>query len=224
MAKTEYDQVVLSKESLMEQFHQNRSTGASAVAIGAAVVAVALLALGMMNRDALWICVLLSGSCVVGCVFALWVKQREEEENRASLEAIRDGQMFFVKNRVTDKDSGDASSADSPAASVQYRLYFHKTAKEGRRCIAVDRQEYLCASEGDKYYLLYLGGRLMRVFPCYKYRFGEDLKTYLMKDPEVIGSPELSEYEQYRKLERQTGVLAKKQWLKTHKSLPEPDT
>ena len=100
MAKTEYDQVVLSKESLMEQFHQNRSTGASAVAIGAAVVAVALLALGMMNRDALWICVLLSGSCVVGCVFALWVKQREEEENRASLEAIRDGQMFFVKNRV----------------------------------------------------------------------------------------------------------------------------
>jgi hypothetical protein len=30
--------------------------------------------------------------------------------------------------------------------------------------------------------------------------------------------------EQYRKLERQVGALAKKQWLQNHKSIPDPDS
>ena len=224
MANTEYKQLLLSRETLMEEFRQEHSSDAAGVAVGAIVVAAVFLALGLMNRESLGICLLISVCCVAGCVFALWVKQRKTEENAFCLEAIRDGEMYLVKNRVTGKESWDSSSADSPAASVKYQLLFHKTAKEGRRCIEVDRQEYLCASEGDKYYLLYLNGKPARVFPCRKYFLDSELKTYLVKDEDVVGVAQMSEYEQYRKLERQVGVLAKKQWLQNHKSIPDPDS
>ena len=218
MAKMEYKQIALSRESLLEAFQRKR--GPDAAEIIAPATALILLALGLKNPESLLICILLSVCCVAGCVFLLSVRRREKKDNASCLEAIRNGQMFLVKNRVTDKES---SGGSSDANDMHYVLFFHRTSKEGRRRFEVDRQEYLCAAEGDEYYLLYLNDRLVRVFPCYKYRLEEDLKPFLVKDTEVVGWPQVSEYELYRKLEREMGVLAKKKWLKTHKSLPKPD-
>lgn len=220
MAKMEYKQIALSRKSLLEAFQRKR--GPDAAEIIAPATALILLALGLKNPESLLICILLSVCCVAGCVFLLSVRRREKKNNASCLEAIRNGQMFLVKNRVTDKETQNTSTAEMINAA-SYFLFFHRTSKEGRRRFEVDRQEYLCAAEGDEYYLLYLNERLVRVFPCYKYRLEEDLKPYLVKDKESIGWPQMSEYEQYRKLEREMGVLAKRKWLKTHKSLPRPD-
>lgn len=193
MAKMEYKQIALSRESLLEAFQRKR--GPDAAEIIAPATALILLALGLKNPESLLICILLSVCCVAGCVFLLSVRRREKKDNASCLEAIRNGQMFLVKNRVTDKES---SGGSSDANDMHYVLFFHRTSKEGRRRFEVDRQEYLCAAEGDEYYLLYLNDRLVRVFPCYKYRLEEDLKPYLVKDKESIGWPQVSEYKQYR--------------------------
>ena len=224
MAKIEYEQIILSKEKLVEELRQKQNSDATAVAVGSAVVALTLLILGLKNPETSSICILLSICCMVAFVFSLFVKRQREEENASYVEAVRNGQMYLIQNRVTGKESSDTSSGESSAASAKYMLFFHKTPNEGRRSIEVDRQEYLCAYEGDKYYLLYLNGKLVRVFPCYKYSLNTEMKSFLVTDKAVVGSSSVSEYEQYKKLERQVGILAKKQWLKTHKSIPKPDS
>ena len=224
MGKKEYEQIILSKEKLVSEFRQKRNSDTTAVAVGSAVVALVFLILGLNNPENSSICILLSICCMVAFVFTQFVKRQREQENASYVEAVRNGEMFLIQNQVTGKESSNTSSGDSPAASAKYMLFFHKTPNEGRRSIEVDRQEYLCASEGDKYYLLYLNGKLVRVFPCYKYSLNTEMKSFLVTDKAVVGSPTVSEYEQYQKLERQVGILAKKQWLKTHKSIPKPDS
>lgn len=227
MAKTEYKQILLSRERLIEEIQQNNGPEPTAFAVVSAVACaaggLALLFAGLTGRGPLLACVLLSLFLMACFWFALSNRRKKRETKLSDLEAVRNGQLYFVDNRVTGKESTDSSSPDSAAPSMEYSLYFHKTAKEGRRCIRVSREEYLRAAEGDRYHLLYLHDRLAYVFPCYKYQLDEEMRNCLVKDKAVVGEAKVSEYEQYRRLEREIGMLAKGRWLKTHSSIPRPD-
>ena len=223
MAKTEHERIVLSRERLMEEIRQKRNAEPIVAALIGAAAGLTFLAIGLMGRGPLWICILFSLFFLACCAAALLDKRNGARRKASDLNAVRRGQMTFVKNRVTDKDATDTSSGSDPAPSMRYTLYFHKTAKEGRRSFEVNGAEYRRAAVGDEYLLLYVNERLAYIFPCDRYRLDGTLQTCLVGDQDVVGEARMSEYEQYEKLEREIGMLAKRKWLKTHTTLPSPD-